>query len=92
MTRKFSQLREEWRENTRHKLPPITERDRAVIRRYLVKMLARVEANLATHRAILQKTPDDRTRGIVTYLTNYRSALRDLMATNDQRRKYGSLP
>lgn len=91
MKQSLSKVRREWRETNRHKLPPITARDRAVIRRYLTKMIIRVETNLAMHRAVLAKTPDGRTRGIVNYLTNYRSALRDLISTNDQRRSYGPL-
>lgn len=91
MAKALRTVRLEWRETSRHKLPPINHAYRAAIRRFLDKMMDQVEKNLATHRAILAHTPDDRTRGLVQYLTNYRSALRDLKAINESRRGHGEL-
>lgn len=82
------QMKEEWREGARHKLPPVHHANRAAIRRFLAKMLDRTEKNLAVHRAILQRSPDERVKGLVTYLTHYRATLRDLMAINEARRGY----
>lgn len=81
-------MQEEWREGARHKLPPVHHANRAAIRRFLAKMLDRVEKNLATHRAILLKSPDDRVKGLVAYLTHYRATVRDLLAINESRRGY----
>lgn len=80
------EMKAEWRETARHKLPPVHHAQRAAIRRFLTKMMDRADKTLAAHRSILLRTPDDRTRGIVTYWTNYRSALRDLLAINESRR------
>ncbi len=91
MAKALRTMKTEWRETSRHKLPPIHHAHRAAIRRFLQRMQDQVEKNLAAQRAILAHAPDDRTKGIVQYLTNYRSALRDLLATNESRRGHGDV-
>ena len=84
-------VKREWRENSRHKLPPITHANRMAVRRFLDRVLKSAREQLRRNREVLRTQPDDRTRGLVNYWNHYCSCLNDLIAQNEARRSYGKV-
>ena len=88
-TNPMKDSKEEFRSTARHKMPPITERDRTVVRRFLAHCMKQTEVQLKSTTEACRASPDVRIIGVANYLKARRSALRDLIAQNESRRGYG---
>lgn len=81
----------EFKESTRHKLPPITSPVRNAIRRWLDKEIQFTQKAAAEIGLLMLRQPTDSLKGQHTYYKHRLSVLKDLRARNEQRRGYGNV-
>lgn len=70
----------------RHKLPPVSERDRHVINVYLLSQLEAAESTVSAVRTAVRHTPTDTAAALLRYWENYVSTVKSLIKINAQRR------
>jgi hypothetical protein len=85
---KADKLRD-WKETSRHKLPPISHANRVAIRRWLDRVLVSIRETLEQHTELYRESPSPGLKAQIDYFKTYRAVVSTLRAQNEQRRGYG---
>lgn len=86
---KATKLRE-FKENSRHKLSPITHSYRVQFRRDMNKLSDQFNATIAAHNEAHLANPTEHSKKQLAYFRTVGAVLRFLKSLNEQRRGYGT--
>jgi len=86
---KATKLRE-FKENSRHKLSPITHSYRVQFRRDMGKLSDQFGQTIAEHTEAHLANPTEHSKAQLAYFKTVRSVIRFLANMNEQRRGYGT--
>lgn len=87
--RSVGDVARKWKENARHKMPPILASHRAFAKKWLNGKLIQVENDTAELKAAAKGQKSDWIKGQLLWLKHGRSWIRALLKENAQRRGYG---